>query len=215
MAVRTIPKNYRNVTGIIAYRKASDKAMFESTLERDCITLLEFDPEVESYDVQPLTIEWVDATGKPRNYTPDLLVKFRGHNTPLLCEVKYRSDLKKDWNLLKPKFKASIKFAKHQGWRFKLLSEIEIRTTLLENARFLLPFVRRGSHNEADINLIDQGLYRAQHTTPEKLLLQLASNEWDRAALLPTLWYMVGTRQINCDLDSTPLTMTTVISWKR
>lgn len=215
MAVRSIPKNYRNVTGIIAHRKACDKAMFESTLERDFITLLEFDSKVDRYDVQPLTIQWTDALGKPRSYTPDILVEYSGQRTPLLCEIKYRSDIRKNWDLLKPRFIAAIRFAKQQGWRFKLISEVEIRTTLLENARFLLPFVRRGSYNESDINLIDQGLHNTQHSTPEQLLSQLASNEWDRAALLPTLWYMVGTRQIHCNLSTAPLTMNTPISWKK
>jgi len=31
--------------------------MFESTLERDFITLLEFDPAIEAFEVQPLVIE--------------------------------------------------------------------------------------------------------------------------------------------------------------
>ena len=44
MPVRKIPKNYRNVTGIAAHAKADGPAAYESTLERDFITLLEFSP---------------------------------------------------------------------------------------------------------------------------------------------------------------------------
>ncbi|CBJ44349.1 hypothetical protein V4C85_03805 [Ralstonia solanacearum] len=44
MPVRKVPKNYRNVTGIAAHRKAEGAAMFESTLERDFIALLEQRP---------------------------------------------------------------------------------------------------------------------------------------------------------------------------
>lgn len=213
MAVRSIPKNYRNVTGMVAHNKAVDKAMFESTLERDFITLLEFSSEVTYYDVQPITIEWADSLGKRRIYTPDVLVKYEGEK-PVLFEVKYRSDIKKDWTNLKPKFIAAIKFAKQHDWKFKLITEIEIRTPLLSNVRFLLPFIRRGIQNEGDINLIDQVLGKNKLSTPQELLSHLANNEWDRAALLPTLWYMVGTKQICCDLKSTPLTMNSPISWK-
>ena len=39
MPVRKIPKNYRNVTGVAAHSKADGPAAFESTLERDFITL--------------------------------------------------------------------------------------------------------------------------------------------------------------------------------
>ncbi|MBD3842159.1 MAG: hypothetical protein IE909_09785 [Campylobacterales bacterium] len=75
MSVRTIPKNYRNVTGIHASVKSEEKAMFESTLERDFITLLEFDNDVVSFDVQPVKIKWFDQNGKSRSYFPDVLVK--------------------------------------------------------------------------------------------------------------------------------------------
>ncbi len=61
MAVRTIPKNYRNVTGIAASSKSGGAAQFESTLERDFLSILEFSPEVKSLDPQPVKIEWLDA----------------------------------------------------------------------------------------------------------------------------------------------------------
>ena len=47
MPVRKIPKNYRNVTGVHASEKSIGEAQFESTLERDFLTLLEFHPDVE------------------------------------------------------------------------------------------------------------------------------------------------------------------------
>lgn len=94
MPVRNIPKNYRNVTGVAAHRKAVGKAMFESTLERDFLTLLEFNQSVDSFEVQPLTIHWVDGANKERIYTPDVLVYYHHDlNPPTLYEVKYRSDL--------------------------------------------------------------------------------------------------------------------------
>lgn len=55
MPVRTIPKNYRNVTGIAASPKAGGAAQFESTLERDFLSLLEFSPEVKVIDPQPVS----------------------------------------------------------------------------------------------------------------------------------------------------------------
>lgn len=52
MPIRTVPKNYRNVTGIAASPKAGGAAQFESTLERDFLSLLEFSPEVKIIDPQ-------------------------------------------------------------------------------------------------------------------------------------------------------------------
>ena len=40
MPIRKIPKNYRNITGIAPYDKAIGIAAYESSLERDFLTLL-------------------------------------------------------------------------------------------------------------------------------------------------------------------------------
>ncbi|MEA1987841.1 MAG: heteromeric transposase endonuclease subunit TnsA [Pseudomonadota bacterium] len=216
MPVRLIPKNYRNVTGIHSSSKSEDRAMFESTLERDFITTLELLDEVSHFEVQPVKIEWVDDNGKNRSYTPDVLYsrKTPSGNEKILVEVKYRSDLKKDWIDLKPKFKAAIRFAKSQGWKFKIMTEIEIRTPFLKNAKFLRPFLREGARNEGDMTLIDGKLKELKQSTPNDLLVALASNDWDKAVLLPTLWYLVATNQIAADLINHELNMMTPIFWK-
>lgn len=216
MPVRLIPKNYRNVTGIHSSSKSEDRAMFESTLERDFITTLEMLDDVSHFEVQPIKINWVDANGKNRAYFPDVLytIKTSSCDENILVEVKYRSDLKKDWIELKPKLKAGIRYAKSQGWKFKIMSEVEIRTPFLKNAKFLRPFLREGARNEGDMTLIDDKLKELKRSTPNDLLAALASNDWDKAALLPTLWYLVATKQIRADLKTQELNMMTPIYWK-
>ncbi|WP_233862030.1 TnsA endonuclease N-terminal domain-containing protein [Paraburkholderia adhaesiva] len=214
MPVRKIPKNYRNVTGVAAHRKAEGAASFESTLERDFIALLEFDPAVERFEVQPITLDWSDDQGRARSYTPDAIATFKLHGQPrrtVLYEVKYRSDLHANWPDLRQKFKASIRYARQQGWRFKIVTEVEIRTPYLDNATFLLPFMRRGPSEEAHMALLTDRLAEMMHrTTPADLLAACYQDEWHRAALIPTLWYLVGTRQIGTDLDE-KLTMASPI----
>jgi hypothetical protein len=46
MPVRTIPKNYRNLTGLVPNTRTAGMTAFESTLERDFFLLLDFDPDV-------------------------------------------------------------------------------------------------------------------------------------------------------------------------
>jgi TnsA endonuclease C terminal. len=60
--------------------------------------------------------------------------------------------------------------------------------------------------SEAHMDLIDQALQRAGPMPINSLLEAIFSNEWNRASLLPTLWYLIGTFQIGCDLGK-PLTM--------
>jgi hypothetical protein len=57
-----IPKSYCSVTGISGARKARGEARFESSLEHDLLSLLDFDPTVRSFEVQPVSITWSDGT---------------------------------------------------------------------------------------------------------------------------------------------------------
>lgn len=213
MPVRKIPKNYRNVTGVASHHKATGQAMFESTLERDFLTLLEFDSAVESFEVQPVTVHWFDESDKERIYTPDVLVYFHSpHHPTTLYEVKYRSEIKERWPELKPKFRAALRLARSKGWRFKLITEKEVRAIRLKNAKFLLPFVKKGPVSEADMDILDDAIQILNHSTPRELLAHIYQDDWNRARLLPTLWYLIGTGQIDTDLDK-PLTMSSTI-WR-
>lgn len=211
MPTRTIPKNYRNVTGVAAHNKAVGKSMFESTLERDFLSLLEFDTDVESFEVQPIRIEWVDAKDKDRSYTPDVLVYYHQKDKqPTLFEVKYRSELAEKWSEFKPKFRAAIRFAKQEFWRFKLVTDKEIRTPYLDSVKFLLPYVRQGAADEAHMDLLVEKLKVFGEATPSSLIQNIYQDQWNQATLIPTLWYLIGTFQIGCDLDQ-KLTMSSKI----
>lgn len=219
MSVRTVPKNYRNLTGRSASQKA-EEAFFESTLERDFLTLLEFDNHVMSYDVQPVKIAWENHDGKPRQYTPDVLIEYTPNSCPfsshqiILVEVKYRDDLRKNWAEYKPKFKAAIRYAKEHGWRFKIMTEHEIRTDYMLNARFLLTYLRMENVliQEFEKRLIET-LAKQKRCSIKLLLSSIFSNRWEQAELLPTLWFLIGIGRIQADLTN-PLTMTSDV-WVR
>lgn len=214
MSARKIPKNYRNVTGIVSSQKAIGQAGFESSLERDFICLIEFSPEVEDFEVQPIRIEWKDEAEKKRSYVPDVLVNYTksSNRVPCLFEVKYRKDLAENWKELKPKFRKALAFARGKGWRFKIVTEVEIRTPLLDNARFLLPYTMRGPGDEGYMELLDLELRARRESTPRELIQAIFQDEWNQARLLPTLWYLVGTFQIRCDLAE-PLNMNSTLRY--
>lgn len=198
MPVRKIPKNYRNLTGKIASDKAIGGAFFESTLERDFYSLLDFRQDVKDYEVQPARIPWVDAEGKERFYTPDVFVthKFspKARVVKILYEVKYRSDLREHWIELRPKFKAALAFCRKYGFRFKIITEKEIRTPLLENAKFLLTYRRlhRGQYREAsEIDFLVLKMRELKVSTPKGLLEASFKNKMNQAKLIPVMWYLI------------------------
>jgi hypothetical protein len=188
---------------------------FESSLERDLLLLCEFDLNVARYEEQPVCIEYVDENGTSRTYTPDLLITYRSDIVPakwmrpILGEVKYRADLKGDWPNLRRKFKAGRVFAQERGWEFRVLTETDLRTPLLDNARFLLPF-RRQPRNAAHEELLLDWLHEFQQSDPETLLAACCRDPESRAGLIPTLWRLIADRRVWCDL-SKPLTMRSTI----
>ncbi|WP_158021075.1 TnsA endonuclease N-terminal domain-containing protein [Chromobacterium sphagni] len=93
--VRDIVYNSRSVTGMVPLL-----GEYESTLERDLMEILRFDPNVEYFTAQPVTIGYCDQFGKMRTYTPDGLIPFKPTASltpqPVLYEVKYRADFRQE-----------------------------------------------------------------------------------------------------------------------
>lgn len=184
---------------------------FESSLERDFMELIRFDPDIELYTPQPLTITFADQSGKQRRYTPDGLIQHRSDlaltrsRRPILCEIKHRADFRANWRDLLLKFRAAKAYAAERQWDFRVYTEKEIRTPFLVNARFLHRYLER--MDNADIameikNLVDD----LRETDADAVLVSLFRDRWNRAAAIPILWHLVATRQIGCDL-SEPLSM--------
>lgn len=211
MPTRIVPKNYRNLTGLVHNSRTSTMTAFESSLERDFLLLLDFDPDVASFEEQPVKITYHDDNGRRHTYTPDVLVHYHADQTsasvhpPVLCEVKYRDDLCQHWREYKTKFKAARRYAREEGWWFRLMTEREIRTPYLDNVKFL----RHYRHLDVDtdrVHKILEKLEALRETTPVELLPAVSNDRWYQAQLLSALWRLVARRQAGTDL-SQPLTM--------
>jgi len=196
--VRKIKPNIRSVTGVI------DGQQFESTLERDLLMIMFWNNDVERLQVQPIAIPYVGSDGKPRQYTPDLLVVFKNSfsskdcQPPMYCEVKFREELKEDWAELKPKFKAAIKFAKQHGCRFKIFTEIELRTDYLYNVKFLRGY-RKSDYYEEYCEPIRQLLKTSGRMNAMAIALKIATTTEERGKVLWTLHCLVSRNEIKFD----------------
>jgi hypothetical protein len=210
MPVRTIPKNSRSLTGKVIDFRSHRAVSFESALERDFYVLLDFDPTVAHFEEQPITITYHDPIGVRRTYTPDVLVHYRPElaqrdHRPVLYEIKYRDDLRTHWHDYRAKFKAARRYARTQGWVFRLITEREIRTPYLTNAKFLRQYHDRGVDCGARHRIL--ALLAVQgETSPETLLASVSPDRWERARLLPVLWSLIAIGAVGADL-TVPLTM--------
>ena len=214
MSIRKIPKNYRNVTGMLTNPNTRTRHAFESTLERDYLLLLNVNSHVTSYNEQPVTISWQDATNQDRKYTPDVLINY-DNAISMLVEIKYRSELREKWPELKPKFKAAIAFCRTQGWRFKIITEVEIRGPELKNIKFLNGFLNHTSDAtfQNKCSELLAFIHDLMQTTPEELLNRVSSDKMLQAEWIPVLWHLAVTHQINVNL-SIPLSMKSKI-WSK
>jgi len=200
--VRRIKPNYMSLTGQVKGQE------FESTLERDLLLRTHWDYEVRWYQSQPLKLQYLDNKEVKRTYTPDLLIVY-AHNHDddeesilprknQLCEVKYRKDLALQWPKLKPKIRAARKYAKNEGWEFKIFTEKEIRTPYLENIRFLWSY-RFSDFDEHHYDKLMMGL-DAGETTPYDLLQKTYNSKILRGEAMWTLWCMIARLWVSCDL---------------
>lgn len=215
MPVRSIPRNYRSLTGKVNNARNQVAVAFESMLERDFYLLLDFESTVASFEEQPVRIGYEYPAGTRRTYTPDVLVYYcadpavASTPAPMLCEVKYREDLRTHWNAYKPKFKAARRYARQRRWVFRLITEREIRTPYLKNVKFLREYRRRVVDRDDCCRLL-AALAAQGETDAKALLTKLSPTRDTYAKLLPVLWHLVAVGRIGANL-AVPLTMRTTL----
>lgn len=204
MPVRRIPPSRRAITGRLAASKSVGFAHYESALERDFLITLEVDVTVQSFEVQPLRLDYVDSNGHKRHYTPDVLVK-RQHITEL-CEVKYASDIQALRAVHKERWLVAHRYAVERGWAFRLITEYHARHPRSRNWLFLSPF--RTLVFPAEKLSMAQGVLGASASiTVRDWLARLPepSADW-----LGVIWHLVATEQVLTDLRL-PLTLDAVL----
>ena len=210
MKNRKIGYTYSSVSGHFAFRNKKSIS-FESTLERDLLTVLEFNSSVFDVTEQPLTIEYTNKNGRAVTYTPDFLVQFEEPNEmvcinkisrkPWLIEVKPREILKKEWDKLKPKFKIAIKYARENDLIFKVFDETRIRTSYLERIKFLNRYKRM----EVDSlwkEWVFQGLEAlGGHSTIDELIVfKFRGGKVDEKLALGVIYHLISRKIIKADI---------------
>lgn len=216
MPVRKIPKNYLGVTGGFSSGKNGRALGFESLLEKDFMILLEFDPEVERFEEQPVRIP-VEAKGRrPTSYVPDVLVHYRPARNgkarkARLVEVKKRSDLEKNREKYAPKFAAAKRYAADRGWEFHVMSDEDIRTPRLPNLKFLREY-RLIAPDATEIHAVLDGIMNAGGRIEMHALLErMHDSDNHKLQTIPVIWHLVVCGQVHVDLDQ-PLTGETVLA---
>ena len=185
---------------------AGAAAGHESLLERDWLRSLAFDKRVRSILEQPFSL-YHEVDGQRRRYTPDVQVEFEenGRLWTVVYEVKFREDLMTNWTFYRPRFKAATSYCRARGWRFKLITEEQIRGPHLKNLHFLRRYANAKAQPLHEAALM-QGLRILGPTTPKALIAAAWYDQERQMAALAELWRLVAAGRISALLDQ-PLTM--------
>lgn len=179
-------------------------AEHESALERDFVTVTSFLEPGASITSQPVTISFLDGEVH-RRYTPDFLVRPVSGRSALI-EVKYRADLRTQWQRLKPAFAAACAWARERDAVFRIVTERQIRGPVLENAKRLLPL----RFAPLDVELARQTLHSIRSLDAPTFGTVLAALSMGRRTALATVWRLIARGTLRVDL-SKPITFNTPI----
>jgi hypothetical protein len=177
----------------------------ESALERDFVTLASFRDAAATVISQPVTIPFWEGANA-RRYTPDFLVHWSNGRFELI-EVKYRTDLRSQWKLLRPAFVAARAWSREHKAGFRIATDRSIRCPLLQNAKRLLP-LRAAQPDPALASEVVAAMRALAEPTFGQLIIAIAGN---RAAVLGTLWRMIARGQLRADLGA-PIGLNTQVA---
>ncbi|MEY2563562.1 MAG: hypothetical protein QOH88_1755 [Verrucomicrobiota bacterium] len=175
----------------------------EGPLEPLAMVLLRMDPEIERVLEQPVTIPWSDGEGN-YHYTPDLLIFFKpglefGFGAkPWLVEIKTRSDLKKDRQNWRRKFREATRYARARGWIFKVITDRELKSPASQVATFLRHAVDLPRNPEISEGIME-ALRTGGRTTPTRLLEAVFPDPSDRSRALRYVWSSLASNLIDGD----------------
>jgi len=216
MKKRKIGYTYGSVSGHFAFRKQKSIA-FESTLERDLLTILEFNDSVCDVIEQPITIEYINSNGRKTTYTPDFLVYFNQpvsglyelSRKPLLIEVKPREIIKKKFYELKERFKIASKYALENDMVFKIFDERKIRGSYFEAISFLKRYKNRVYDINDEQRILDY-LSAVGQSRVDFILETLCVTKNQKGIMIGQIWHLIANKKLSCIIDG-PLGYKTIV----
>ena len=200
--VRKIGPTRRSVSGSYPFR-GGQAIQYESTLERDFLIRHEFFLNVLEIIPQPVQIPFTADNGRAYTYTPDFLLSLRGApGSPVqrvLVEVKPHALWKENWRSWSAKWKTARRFARQQGWSFRIFDESRIRDQALESIRFLERY-KRFSEPPGQSGILMHALQSHGPSTLSELFSLCGVPVEEQRAWTVALWHLLAMRKIDCDI---------------
>lgn len=205
MAVRQVSNRGGNIIGKFPSLKMGRMVAYESLIELDYLYCLDYEPAVEWFQEQPLTIEYL-CGGQPRRYTPDFSVLWAGRQ--LLVECKPEARLETEDN--QRKFAVARQWCAERGWEFCVMTDRALRAGYrLQNVKLLTQYARYHVPPE-----LRASLYGLLHRTPtastiHDLLRQVSP--FQTPVVLVSLLHLAFHHEIVVPLEAAPISLASPI----
>lgn len=139
MPIRNVSNRGGNIIGRFPSLKLERMVAFESLIEQDYLYELDFEPEVITFEEQPLSVHY-DWQGKQLKYTPDFRVD--RETSHQLVECKPQTMVSTEEN--QRKFAAAVDWCQKQGWTFVVVTDLQLRSgPRLANIKLLTRYARK------------------------------------------------------------------------
>ncbi len=180
----------------------------DSYLEKDFFIQLDFDPSVLAWRDHPFPIPYL-YEGRVRTYTPDAVV-LRRKSSGL---VRQMVEVKSTYLLAKPEcariLEVGSRFCSMNGWEYRLVTEQEIRTDLLENIKQVRRY-RRQRPPLRCLLTVRESLNAKGGSAPIAQLAAVIERVSSEANPIPYIYALLYNKELFADLQS-PLTPGTLV----
>ena len=131
-------RGYKQTVGNFSSCKMNTSIWYDSTLKRDFMYWLEFDPDVVSYTTPAISFDYYQS-GKLKQYIPDFQVV--RHQKKQIIDVRSRKTIESD--RYKRVYHQLLVMCNETGWEFVALSELEVRKEpISSNIKLLYRYAR-------------------------------------------------------------------------
>jgi hypothetical protein len=204
-------------TGKYWSRHAKEMLGYESGQERRFLILMSAAYGVHALETQSRTLDLV-VNGKPRTYTPDVLVTWRkGYEYPygvrqVWFEVKTREDLRRNIKEYAPLFREARAALAAEGVGFRVVTQRTFTSVKVANAEAMI---------ERHLKQPDEALFIATHEafwrngwsmSLGSIIDALTALGVQRYKAWDAIWFWIEWRYIDCDITQ-PVDENTLARW--
>lgn len=173
-------------------------------LRKNFHIFLEVSLDVQSYQMRPIEIPYIDSRGNKRNYQPLFLINFWTDDSApknrknLLADIWSDEDIRRNSDWFIPAWRAAHRFAQDKNLKFRIFRDSFFQSDYFYNFKFIKKY-RWLIPEESDWDLIDELLDKRKSLCVKELLKIGSKSPEHCKRLTQSLWTLVAMGCVKTD----------------